>query len=298
VSDVRISGLVSIVTPCLDGAAFLSEAIESVLAQTYPAVEYILVDGGSTDGSVGIARGYGERIRVATAIGSDQVQAINVGFGIARGEYVGFLNVDDTLEPGALAEAVALLAGNDAPFAYGEGRFVDDAGDDLGAYPVKDLATGALDHECCVCQPATLMRASAVARVGGLDDRYLMAFDYDLWFRLMRDAPAPVRGYGNWANARMHAHTKTARNAGRMYADVMELLRRHRDYVPFSWAHAYADHRLRPRDQFFDPPSGSLARTALTLAIGLWNNPRHPFRFAREFAKETLRLRRNALRVR
>ncbi len=156
-----------------------------------------------------------------------------------------------------------------------------------------DATPEALERECCVCQPATLIRAEAFERIGGIDERYDMAFDYDLWFRLMRDAPAPVRSAKRWARARMHPASKTARGPKTMYTEVVRLLRRHRGYVPFSWAHAYADFVIRRRDQFFDPPRGSPLRTMLTLVLGLAHNPGHPLRFTQEFVKETVRLRKN-----
>lgn len=265
--------------------------MRSVLAQTYGDIEYIVVDGGSVDDSQAIAAS-DPRVRVVSVPGSSQAQAINAGFALASGEFFAFLNADDALEPEAIADGVRLLARGNAPFAYGAGTFVADDGSEIGDYPVLDATPEALERECCVCQPATLIRAAAFERVGGIDERYDMAFDYDLWFRLMSDSPAPVRSAKRWARARMHVASKTSRGPKKMYTEVVRLLRRHRGYVPFSWAHAYADFVIRRRDQFFDPPSGSPLRTILTLVLGLAYNPGHPVRFTRDFVKETTRLRK------
>ncbi len=266
--------------------------MRSVLHQSHTDIEYIVVDGGSTDGSAEIASS-DPRVRVVMMPGASQAHAINAGFALATGAYFAFLNADDLLEPEAIAQGVALLERSTAPFAYGEATFIDDEGREIRAYPVFEPTLERLERECCVCQPATLIRAEAFARVGGIDEGFDMAFDYDLWFRLLRDGSRPLHSATRWARARMHGDTKTARNAERMYTEVIALLQRHRGYVPFSWAHAYADYKLRRTDQFFDPPSGSLKRTALTLGLGLLNNPRHLLRFAGEFTKETLRLRKS-----
>lgn len=290
---IRVAGRVSIVTPCLNGATYLERTIRSIRAQTYPDIEYIMVDGGSTDGSIEIARASAPNARVISLPGASQTRAINEGFARCSGEFFAFLNADDVLEDGAIAEGVRLLNSSHASFAYGGGTFVDEHDVELRDYHVCDVTAECLEHECCICQPATLIRATAFEHIGGIDEGYDMAFDYDLWFRLLREAP-PVRSQSRWARARMHTNSKTSRDAKRMYAEVMRLLLRHRGYVPFSWAHAYADYVLNPRDQFFAPPTGSPQRSALTLLLGLYHNPRHPFAFTREFIQETVRLRKKS----
>ena len=279
------------VTPCLDASAFLREAIESVLGQRYPQVEYIVVDGGSRDETVGIAREYEPRLSVVEHPGSSQARAINIGFARSRGEYFAFLNADDVLEPDALVRAVeALQHAEPAPYAYGDATFIDEGGAELGAYPTMAFSRAALARACFICQPATLLRATAFQRAGGIDERYSSSFDYDLWVRMAMSEPPPVRVLSRLARARMHPAAKTFRQRDEVFREAIAVVRSHYHYVPFSWLHAYAGYRCDGRDQFFDASSGSLKRTLQTLAMGLRENAGRRMRYFGEWLGETWRL--------
>jgi hypothetical protein len=286
------SGLVSIVTPCLNGAAFLDETIRSVLSQSYRNIEYLLVDGGSTDGSVEIAKRYGNRLHVLPAPGSTQAGAINIGLRASGGEFFAFLNADDTLEPNAIERMVRALQENpQAPFAYADAHFIDERGSNLGQYPTRAYSHENLPKSCFICQPSTLMRSAALADVGGMDERYDGCFDYDLWIRLAQAHPAPVRLHDALARARMHRSSKTFLGTRENVEEVCALLSTHYGYVPYAWIHAYAGVRSGDRDLFFDPPRGSKARTLMTLTIGLQKNRHQAMRYLKEFWQESARLR-------
>src|SRR5689334_3258701 len=102
---------VSIVTPSYQQGRFLPEAIESVLAQDYPEIEHLVIDGGSSDESVAVLQRYGSRLAYwESQRDKGQADALNKGFARARGEILGWLNADDTYEPGAVRRAVEALA--------------------------------------------------------------------------------------------------------------------------------------------------------------------------------------------
>ena len=283
------------VTPCLDAARFLREAIESVLGQRYWQVEYIVVDGGSSDGSLTMARSYEPRLRVLELPGSSQAHAINAGFAESRGEYFAFLNADDLLEPDALARAVeALQRAEAAPYAYGDATFIGENGDEIGPYPTMPFSRAALARACFICQPATVMRATAFDRAGGIDEHYEASFDYDLWVRMAMTEPPPVRVLSRLARARMHAGAKTFRKRDDVFREAIAVVRSHYHYVPFSWLHAYAGYRCDGRDQFFEASPGSVKRTLSTLAMGLRENAGRRLRYCGEWASESWRLWRGA----
>lgn len=290
-------GLVSIVTPTLHAARFLPETVESVLGQTHQAIEYIIVDSGSSDETASIARSAAGRLTFLSAPGLNQAEAINYGFDRSRGEFFTFLNADDTLYPGTIESAVAALRSlKNAPFAYGEGLHVDALGRPIGTYPSQAFSHDALQRECFICQPATLVRASDYAAAGGLDESLETAFDYDLWIRLSAGARLPVKVDELWATSRMHAENKSLQRRAVVYGEVFAMMHKHFGYVPFNWVHAYAGYLLEGKDYFFEAPTGSPRRTLLTLRIGLWENRRHWMRFLREFGAEVFRLRYAAMR--
>lgn len=284
--------LVSIVTPTLNAGRYLRETIDSVLAQTYRPIEYFLVDGGSTDDTLAIAREFRDRLALVERPGLTQAQAIEEGFRRARGEYYAFLNGDDLLGAHCIEHLHGPLSDDSqAPFAYADTTLIDERGHEIGAYPTAPFDRTMLASSCFISQPATLVRASAYNAVGGVDPSYHAAFDYDLWFRLSALA-APVFAPGVCAMARMHKESKSHRCRNQVLPEICRVVRRNNDYVPFSWIHAYAGVLATGKDLFFDPPSGSLRRSVLTLFLGLQHNAQRPLRFANEYLREVRRLRR------
>jgi len=273
---------ISIVTPVLNGARFLPRAIESVLAQAYPHLEYIVVDGGSRDGTLEVARSYGERVRTIVLDGANQAQALNAGFALAGGEIFAFLNADDAYLPGALEAAGAAIHANPgAPFVYGEADHVDEAGAILAAYPVQAFDAAALARRCIVCQPAAFFRAAAYRTAGGFDPRLNYALDYDLWIRLAR-AGDPWKFQAKVAQSRMHAANKTLSRRRAAYAETMRVLHRHYGYVPYAWVVAYSAHVLDRRDHFFKESRANRLNVLSSLALGLVIN-RHRVRYLRDW---------------
>ena len=269
-------------TPVLDGAPFIARAVESVLAQDYPSLEYIVVDGGSRDGTLELLRAYGDRVRTIVLEGTSQAQALNAGFAVAGGEILAFLNADDAYLPGAVATAVAeMRAHPEAPFVYGEADHVDGAGNVIGAYPVEAYAPEALARRCIVCQPAAFFRAAAFAAAGGFDTTLNYALDYDLWIRLAR-AGTPRKFDARIALSCMHPANKTLGGRRAAYEETMRVMRRHYAYVPYGWVVAYSTHVFDRRDHFFQESRANRLNVLSSLALGLVIN-RHRVRYLRDW---------------
>lgn len=180
--------LFSIVTVCLDARDHLAEAIESVLAQEYRDYEYVLVDGGSTDGTQDIIRGFdprfGGRMRWVSESDSGLYDAMNKGLATARGTYVEFLGADDRLAPGALAAVAAALAVEPPPhIVCGSTRVIGPHGT-WGEAPRKVLRRG-LAQRAPSRHQSIFTRREDLAALGGFDLRYRIAADYDLYLRLL-----------------------------------------------------------------------------------------------------------------
>ena len=182
---------VSIVTPSYNQAPFLAQAIESVLAQDYPDLEFIVVDDGSTDGSVEIARRYEPQLReLVLQKNAGQVAAMNHGFRRTDGELLGWLNSDDILLPGAISAMVEELEKDpEALLVYGDNVFIDEHGNRLpenrASARGKPFDAVTMIRRCknWIPQPGSLFRRRAL-ELAPLDVRGYYFFDFEFALRL------------------------------------------------------------------------------------------------------------------
>ena len=221
-----MSTRVTIVTPSYNQAEFLEETILSVLGQDYPEIEYIVVDGGSTDGSVEIVKRYADRLAwwVSEPDGG-QTEALNKGFARATGDYVGWINSDDTLLPGAVSTAVAALnARPDAALAFGDAVVVDEQGGRLRLFKAEDLDVREM-LRCCrdpIVQQGALIRRDALDAVGGVDESLHTCFDFKLMVALGLRYPS-VRIDAPLGTYRLHPASKSMSDAARWAADFQRM---------------------------------------------------------------------------
>jgi glycosyltransferase involved in cell wall biosynthesis len=182
--------LVTIVTPSLNQAGFLEETIRSVLAQDYPNLEYAVVDGGSTDGSLAIIERYADRLAWWTSEpDGGQAAALNKAFGRARGEILGWLSSDDTLLPGAVSRVVeTLVADPELLLVYGSALFVDEHGREIFPLEARPFDVAEMVRECAnhVVQPGSLFRRRALELAGPFDDDAHYLFDFEFALRIWR----------------------------------------------------------------------------------------------------------------
>lgn len=181
---------VSIVIPSYNQVRYLDAAIRSVVEQNLPRLEIIVMDGGSTDGSVDVIRKYEPQL-ASWRSGADggQANAIKTGFGLATGHIIGWLNSDDVLAPGALkrlARAVDQVGTPDGVF-YGGCEVIDTHGEVqelLPGIPAVPWIARAIGP--ALAQPGTFFGRAAYHRVGGVDPSLKYAMDLDLWMRFVR----------------------------------------------------------------------------------------------------------------
>lgn len=289
--------LVSIVTPSYNMARYLPETIDSVLGQNYPNLEYLVVDGGSTDGSLEILKRYGHRLRFTSAPDRGPSDAVYKGFRAASGEILGWVNADDTLLSGAIHTAVRYLI--DSPktdVIYGEGRWIAEDGSFIGRYPSLPFDAKILERNCFICQPAAFFRASAY-RNCPLDPEVNISFDYDLWIRMAKAGVTFQFVPEYMANSRIHSGSKTVYERTKVFHASMGMLKRHYGYVPLPWIVGYTCFRLDGRDQVLQPMQLSIWKYLASFPVGLWYNPRAPLRFLREWVYQpfdTVRRRRRS----
>jgi glycosyltransferase involved in cell wall biosynthesis len=289
--------LVSIVTPSFNSARYLTETIESVLSQHYPAIEYLVMDGGSTDETPAILERFRNRLRFNIAKDRGPADAIHQGFLQAKGEVLAWLNADDLYLPGAVRAGAEYLAAHpDVDVVYGEGNWIDEHGAVIRRYPTLPFSTEMLTRDCFICQPSSFIRASAYRRCG-LDPDVNPSFDYDLWIRMAKQGFRFAKIPNYLACSRMHSGAKTIRERNDVFQNSISLLSRHYGYVPFPWVFGHTSFRIDGRDQFFDPLRPSLRKYFASLPAGLRLNRAHPLRFLGEWVNAPLRYVRHGFRV-
>ena len=178
---------VSLITPSYNPGPHLLAAIESVLGQDYPNIEYFVMDGGSTDGTVELLQGLGKGVRWISERDSGQADAIARGFEQTTGTILGWLNADDELNPGAVRAVVeAFRVHPEAALVYGNADFIDANGRTIGPCTVVEpyCRHRLLHYGDYIIQPAAFFSRQAYESVGGLDRSLHWAMDWDLWIRL------------------------------------------------------------------------------------------------------------------
>ncbi len=207
---------VTIVTPSFNQAAYIEETIRSVLLQGYPNLEYIVIDGGSTDGSVEIIRRYAPWLSYwVSESDNGQSDALNKGFARATGEIIGWLNSDDHYRPDALQRVGQELDRTAGRFVvYGDCEMTDAVGHNLTLIKPPAVSLDSLIrywvYGSIPPQPAIFFRKELLDEVGLLDMSLDYAMDYDLWLRMARRCtfhylPLTLASY------RVHPQSKTGR---------------------------------------------------------------------------------------
>ena len=206
--------LVSIITPSYNQANFLEQTIRSVLAQEGVNIEYLIVDGGSTDGSQDIIRRYASQLAWwVSEPDHGQAEAINKGLQRANGDYVAWLNSDDLYLPGAVSAAVSILEANpELGMVFGDAITINSQGRPLNRLSFGDWGLDELMGFRIICQPAVWMRRSLLEKVGYLDPSFHYMLDHQLWLRIAR--VASIRHTeAIWAAARQHPDAKNVAQA-------------------------------------------------------------------------------------
>jgi glycosyltransferase involved in cell wall biosynthesis len=219
---------ISIVTPSYNQATFLEETMRSVLEQDYPDLEYIVVDGGSTDGSLGIIRKYASRLAWwISEPDQGQTDALNKGFARASGDILAWINSDDTYQPGAIAEAGTYLQAHpEVGMVYGDANLIDEHGAVLGRFPARQTDYQSLMRGSVhIPQQAAFFRADLWRQVGPLDPSFYFAMDYDLWVRLAKVSRL-VYHPRLWASFRLHGEGKSVASDDRCYPEMLRVHRR------------------------------------------------------------------------
>jgi len=243
--------LISIVMPLLNQERFLPEALKSVFEQSYKNLELLVVDGGSTDGSLAILKDYSNRdSRLKWISGKDSgpAQAVNRAARDSTGEIIGWLNADDLISHNAIAETIKVFKEHpEYCMVYGHAENIDPEGFLLGRYPTHLPSTPIqkFQESCFICQPTVYFKRSAFDTLGGLDESLKTAFDFDLWIRFFKNFPEKI-GFVDRVQARqrLHAESITSNNRETVALEAVTILKKHLDTAPSHWLLTHLDELL------------------------------------------------------
>ena len=233
--------LVSVVTPSYNQGRFIAATIESVLTQDYPRIEYIIVDGASTDDTAEIAARYAGRLTFISEPDRGQSEAINKGFKLARGEIVAWLNSDDIFLPGAVRAAVdALRARPDAGAVYGEGYQIDEGGAVISRFAVTQQFNlwKLLNLSDFILQQTVFFRRSVFDVVGWVDEALYYGMDWDILMRI--GLHYPIVYVPEYMGAiREYASAKSFAGGAKRVRELTRILRRRtgKRFPPGMWVY-------------------------------------------------------------
>lgn len=216
---------ISIITPSFNQGYYIEETILSIIGQGYANLEYIIIDGGSTDSTVEVIKKYQSQITYwVSEKDKGQSDAINKGLKMATGDVVAWLNSDDVYAPGTLqAVAEAFIANPSAGIVYGDVEsFFPDGRTELWTnnFEPKDFFSRVSIH-----QPAVFWKRALHETFGYLDESFYYLMDYDLWARIFFNVPS-VRIDKTLARFRVHDSAKTGNNPKGLYDDYRRVISR------------------------------------------------------------------------
>lgn len=221
----------SFVIPTRNQAQFIAQCIDGCLAQQIVDSEIVVVDGASTDQTVEVLRGYGDRIRWVSEKDRGQSDAINKGVRMAQGELVAWINSDDYYAgPHVVQRLVDAFASDPRlDIAYGDGERVDVEGSYLGPYrsrAIERVAQIVTHPASFVLQPSLMFRRKLFLDVGGLDAELHYTMDYELWIRMFGAARATRYLPEVIARARYHTDAKSVAAMGKQIRESYRVKRR------------------------------------------------------------------------
>lgn len=201
--------LVSIVTPCLNPGSRLAECLRSIEEQKYPNIEHIVVDGGSTDGTLDLLNRT-RSVQWVSEPDEGQSAALNKGFRMAKGGILSWLNADDELKNDSVEVALRVLLDRQADFVYGIVEVVEGSNKRLWVPPAdpKSHLMG-MGKGGVIPQQGSLFRSSAIERIGGIDESFELAMDFDMWLRFIDSGLKGVFVSHILATFHIHPESKT-----------------------------------------------------------------------------------------
>lgn len=226
--------LVSIITPSFNQGKFIRQTIDSVINQTYDNIEYIVIDGGSTDETIDILNSYQGKIKYISEKDHGQANAINKGLALSSGEILGFLNSDDYLFPDAIQTVVDTFSKTSRLWVSGDYWIVDSGNKriQLGVVLYKKLlrlfsSRAMFLFVDYIIQPSTYWKRELQQKVGEFDESLSFVMDYDYWLRAFDFSPVKIIRKP-LSCFRIHNQSKGGVRYVEQFAEEIQILRKYK----------------------------------------------------------------------
>lgn len=244
---------VSIVTPSYNQGLFIERTIQSVLNQN-KQLEYVVVDGGSTDDTISILKKYSNQLRWISEKDHGQADAVNKGLRMTSGDIIGWLNSDDIYYPQAIKTVCDYFRDHpEVDVVYGKAYEIDRDDKVLQLYPTRSWSLKRLKTHCFISQPATFFRRRVVEKHGGLNPQLHLCLDYEYWLRLgihqvkFNYLPHVLAG------SRIYAETKSSRFYLEAHVEAINMLQKQLNYIPSEWIVNHACAKVKVENKLYFP---------------------------------------------
>lgn len=220
--------LVTIITPSFNQGCYIEETIKSVLSQTYLNIEYIVMDGGSTDNTIEILDKYKEKVKYISKKDKGQADAINKGFKMAKGEIIGWINSDDILDCKCVELVVKeFLSDDSVGLVYGNYININKDGSAINTVKRDNISLERLlNVDSALSQPGSFYRKKVVAQANFLDENLKYVMDYDLWIKILK--ASNIKYLDNvLAYFRLHDQSKTVSQINNFAPEIDKVLKKY-----------------------------------------------------------------------